>query len=99
MNLSHNRISDIKVLQKAKFEKLVLLNLSWNQLLNNVNILENVNFKELKELDLSFNDITDINVFKKANFKNLNNLCLNRKNIDISSLTSLNRILKAKIQF
>ena len=34
-------------------------------------LLEKVNFKELKELDLSLNDIYDINILEKVNFKEL----------------------------
>ena len=48
--LSDNNISDIKVLKKVKFNKLEILNLEHNVISNNINILENINFKELKEL-------------------------------------------------
>ena len=44
LNLSGNNISDIKVLEKVKFEKLEKLNLRWNKISNNINILENVEF-------------------------------------------------------
>ena len=40
-----------------KFNKLEILNLGWNNLANKINILENVDFKELKELDLSYDKI------------------------------------------
>jgi len=41
----------------VKFNKLEILNLGWNNLANKINILENVDFKELKELDLSYDKI------------------------------------------
>ena len=44
-------------------------------------MLEKVNFKELKELYLSFNKITDINVLEKVNFKELKELDLSENKI------------------
>ena len=61
-----NNITDIKVLEKVKFEKLVKLYLGRNEISNNINILENVNFKELKDLDLSENYLSDIKILKKG---------------------------------
>ena len=54
LKLSNNNISDIKVLERVKFEKLEKLDLGVNKISNNINILENVNFKELKELNLYY---------------------------------------------
>ena len=54
-----------------KFNKLEILNLGWNEISNNINILENVNFKELKELDLSRNNIIDIKVLDRVKFNKL----------------------------
>ena len=59
IDLSQNKILDIKILEKVKFEKLEILNLQRNKIIN-IDILENVNFKELKELNLSFNEISEI---------------------------------------
>ena len=47
-DLSDSKISDIKVLEKLKFEKSEKINLGYNKI-SNIDILENVNFKELKE--------------------------------------------------
>ena len=52
--MSSNKISDIKVLEKVKFDKLEILNLIGNEI-SDINNLENFNFKELKDLDLSYN--------------------------------------------
>ena len=37
----------------------------------NINILKNVNFKELKDLDLSNTNIPDIEVLEKVKFEKL----------------------------
>ena len=44
-------------------------------------ILKNVNFKELQKLDLSYNEISDIKVLEKVNFKELKELYLEYNNI------------------
>ena len=41
-----------------------------------IKVLENVNFKELKELDLRGNEISDIKVLENVNFKELKILYL-----------------------
>ena len=46
LSLKNNKISDIKVLERVKFEKLELLDLGGNKI-SDINILEKVNFKEL----------------------------------------------------
>jgi len=76
LNLSWNNILDIKVLEKVKFNKLEKLNLRGNEISDNINILENVDFKELKELDLSENNISDIKVLEKVKFNRLEILIL-----------------------
>ena len=58
MNLSYNKISDIKILEKVKFEKLEILYLIANKI-TDINILEKVNFKNLKKLYLCNNRISD----------------------------------------
>ena len=45
--------------------KLEILNLAMNNLPNNINILENDNWKELKELYLSNHNISNIKVLEK----------------------------------
>ena len=87
LNLYHNNISDIKILEKVKFNKLEILNLGWNKI-SNINILENVDFKELKELDLSYNNISDIKVLEKVKFNKLE--ILNLGGNKISNINILN---------
>ena len=48
MNLHENELTDIKVLKDVNFQILELLDLSNNEELKNIDILELVNFKELK---------------------------------------------------
>ena len=48
LNLSWNNISDIKFLEKVKFEGLEKLDLSYNKNISDCNILEKVNLIELK---------------------------------------------------
>ena len=74
--LNSNNISDIKVLERVKFEKLEILNLGRNKISNNINQLENVNFKELKELNLYDNNISDIKVLERVKFEKLEKLDL-----------------------
>ena len=78
--LNGNKITDIKALEKANFEKLEVLDIGLNNIYN-INIFEKVNFKELKELHLNFNKISDINVFANAEFEKLEILDLGDNNI------------------
>ena len=49
--------------------------------------LAKINFKELKELNLSYNEISDISVLEKVNFKELKELDLSYNKIsDINAL-------------
>ena len=81
LDLRWKYISNIKFLEKVKFEKLEKLDLSYNNI-SNYNILEKVNFNELKELDLSWNHISDIKFLEKVKFEKLEKLYLtNNKNI------------------
>ena len=57
-----------------------ILSLSSNKI-HNIDVLERVNFKELKELYLNGNEILDINVLEKVNFKRLDKLYLNGNRI------------------
>ena len=58
-------------------------------------ILKNVNFKELQKLDLSNNEISDIKVLENVNFKELQTLYLDGNPINYDSTFVEN--LKSKI--
>ena len=89
--LWYNKISDIKFLEKVKFEKLEILSLGWNKNISNYYILEKVNFKELKELSLGANNISDIKFLEKVKFEKLEKLNLNRNKIsDCNILEKVN---------
>ena len=49
--------------------------------ISDINILEKVDFKELKELNLSLNKISNINVLEKVDFAELKELNLSFNNI------------------
>jgi len=90
LNLSFNRISDIKILEKVNFKELIDLDLSQNYIYN-INALENVNFKNLKELFLNNNNISDIQVLERVKFDKLKLLNLGYNNIsDINILEKVN---------
>ena len=61
-----------------------ILYFSWNEISNNINILENVNVKELKELDLGNNNISEIKVLEKVKFEKLEKLDLGGNEIDLA---------------
>ena len=67
LNLRFNNISDIEVLEKAKFDKLELLFLGKNKI-SNIRSLGNFNFKKLKILDLTENKISDFQPLEKVKF-------------------------------
>ena len=50
--------------------------------ISDINVLENVIFKELRELHLSFNQISDIKVLEKIKFDKLEKLYLIDNQID-----------------
>ena len=81
LNLNRNNISDIKVLENKKFNKLEKLYLGINEIANNFNILENVIFRELKELNLSENKISDIKALENVKFEKLRSLDLSNNKI------------------
>ena len=90
LNLSFNKISDIKALEKVKFGKLEKLYLSWNEI-SDISILKKVNFKNLKELYLNSNQISDIRVFENVKFEKLEILNLdNNKISDVNILAKIN---------
>ena len=94
--LNNNNISDLKPLEKAKFEKLEILDLSQNKI-SNINIFDRVNFKGIKQLYLGYNDISDIKVFERVNFEKLEVLLLNDNKIDKNKDALIISNLKSKI--
>ena len=52
--------------------------------IEDINILEKVNFKELRPLNLNDNKISDIKVFERVNFKNLEIIYIKDNNIDVN---------------
>ena len=80
IDLFNNNISDIKILEKIKFDNLEILDLSMNYI-SNINFLENDNFKNLKILNLYNNGISDIKILEKVKFEKLEELYLADNNI------------------
>ena len=90
LRLGLNAITDITVLEKAKFEKLEILNLRNNNI-SDISVLEKVNFKELKNLSLYANKISDIKVLERVKFEKLERLNLGYNKIsDINILEKVN---------
>ena len=58
-----------------------------------------IEFKELKELDLSNNNISDIKVLDKVKFEKLEILDLGENNIDKDKFKSIIEILKSKFKY
>ena len=77
--------------------KLQVLNLSRTNI-SDINILEKVNFKELKELNLRGNKISDIKVLEKVDFKELKKLDLSSNNINEKDNSLILSKLKSKIK-
>ena len=61
--------------------------------------MENVNFKNLKELYLNNNNISDISIFKKVEFKKLELLNISNNEIDIKENDLIILGLNAKIKY
>ena len=57
---------------------------------------EKVNSKELKELNLSYNDISDINILEKVNFKELKELNLSHINEKKKPVSIKNKSISIK---
>ena len=47
LDLSNNNISDIKILEKVKFNKLEILNLEWNNISDISSIISKLKFKDV----------------------------------------------------
>ena len=75
-----------------KDNNIIKLDLSFKSIKEiDLEILENANFKELKELDLSHNKISDIKVLEKVKFEKLEILNLIKNNLsDINILEKVN---------
>ena len=75
------------------------LNLRYKYIGNEgIKILFKIEFKELKELNLSHNEISDINIFEKVNFKELNKLDLSGNNFSKNENNLIINNLKFKIK-
>ena len=58
LDLSVNKISDIKVLEHVDFKQLQQLDLSYNKI-SDIKVLEHVDFKQLQQLNLRGNKISE----------------------------------------
>ena len=73
------------------------LYLGWNKI-TDINVLKDVNFKELKELYLFSNNMIDIHIFEHTQFEKLEKLDLtNNKNLNQSNCEELISKLYSKI--
>ena len=75
------------------------LSLSKNKI-SNIDVLEKVNFKELKGLYLAHNNISDIKVLEKVNFKKLEKLYLNGNeisNLDILEIIDFRELKELQL--
>ena len=87
--LANLGILDINFLEKVKFDKIEILDLSKNKI-SDIEILEKVNFKNLKKLFLKDNNIIDIKVLEKVKFDKLEILDLS--NNKISNINILEKV-------
>jgi len=67
---------NLQLLEKTRLNKLEKLVFHQNKNLYKNNILQKLNFKELKELNLSQNELTNLDLLKKVNFEKLESLDL-----------------------
>ena len=77
-------LSSLNGFENAKFEKLEIFDicsLGSDKLISDINVLEKVNFKNLKLLRIIYNSISDISVLEKVNFRELNYLDFQSNNI------------------
>ena len=95
--LNNNNIIDIKSLEKNIFDKLKILDLSYNKI-TNIDSLKIINFKELKQLYLNNNNITDIKIFEDIKFNNLEILDLSWNKIDESKFFPVISKLESQIK-
>ena len=97
LDLSNYHIGNegLENLAKIKFNKLRMLDLSDNQIIE-ISLLEKLNLEKLIILNLSFNQISDINVLERVNFKELRELHL--VNNIISDINVLKRVKFEKLE-
>ena len=95
--LNNNNIIDIKSLEKNIFDKLKILDLSYNKI-TNIDSLKIINFKELKQLYLNNNNITDIKIFEDIKFNKLEILDLRWNKIDESKFFPVISKLESQIK-
>ena len=97
LDLSNHLIGNegLEYLAKIKFNKLRILDLSDNQIIE-ISLLEKLNLEKLIISNLSFNQISDINVLEKVNFKELRELHL--VNNIISDINVLKRVKFEKLE-
>ena len=79
---------DLYLVNFVKLEKLDLYSSDGAQNPVDMNVLEKVNFKELKELTLCY--ISNINFLKKVKFDKLEKIILKAKHFDINIFEKLN---------
>ena len=67
--------------------------------ISNIDILEKVNFKELKALNLAANNISDIKALGKVKFEKLEVLIIGLNKIDKNKYNFIIDFLKSKFKF
>ena len=80
LSLVENKISDINILEKVRYDDLRELYL-YNNSISSIRILEDVKFKHLQVLSLGYNKISNINVLSNVHFNDLKELFLYNNNI------------------
>ena len=58
-----------------------------------------MNFRELKELNLYYNNISDIKVLERVKFEKLEKLYLEKNKIDIKKFSLIIKSLRLKIKY
>ena len=78
LNLSDNKISDINVLEKAKFEKLEILELN-NNIISDIDVFKRINIEKMIKLDLSSNKIDEYKYDSLIQYleSKIQNVCVN----------------------
>ena len=90
LNLSDNKIENLKPLVKEEFPIIYDFLYLGNNLISNINIFEKSDFRNLLRLVLSMNKISDISVLERAKFTVLKSL--NLSNNEISDISVLGRV-------
>ena len=90
--LYNNNISNIEILENDIFEKLQILNLNYNQIVD-IDVFEKVKFQDLIELNLSGNNISDIKILEKVKFVKLEIL-----NLSYNKIADINILEKVQLK-